>query len=78
MFLKKKIISFTISNREETLVKYVPCHEQNLSSGSSTKSDTNRAVQPQKMVRGLQSRIRKVDGLLCLNVTKGSKQLWRL
>ena len=41
-----------------------------------TRSDTNRAVQPQKMARGLKFRFKKVEGLyhLC-NINKGADQL---
>ena len=36
---------------------------ENRYSGFPTRSDTNQAVQPQKMARGLKFRIYKVDGL---------------
>ena len=36
---------------------------ENLSSGFPTRSDTNRAVQPQKMARGLEFPILEVEGL---------------
>ena len=36
---------------------YEPCHEEKLSSGFPTRFDTNPAVQPQKMARGLKFRI---------------------
>ena len=36
---------------------------RNLSSGFLTRSDTTRAVQQQKMVRGLKFRIQEVEGL---------------
>ena len=36
---------------------------ENLSSRFPTRSDTNRAVQPQNMARGLPFRICEVDGL---------------
>ena len=36
---------------------YEPRCEKTRSSGFSTRSDTNRAVQPQKMARGLKFRI---------------------
>ena len=36
---------------------------ENLSSGFLTRSDTNRAVQPQNMSRGLKFRIKVVEGL---------------
>ena len=43
------------------------------SSGFPTRSDTNRAVQPQKMTRGLNCRIRQVKRLYYLcSETKGS------
>ena len=35
---------------------------RNLSSGFPTRSDTNQAVQTQKMARGLKFRIKKVKG----------------
>ena len=43
---------------------------------SDTRSDTNRAVQPHKMARGLKFRIKKVEGLhyLC-SENKGDDQL---
>ena len=37
-------------------------------------SDTNRAVQPQKMARGLTSQIKKVEGYQC-SENKGADQL---
>ena len=36
---------------------------RNRSSGFPTRSDTNRAVQPQKMARGLKFRIYEEEGL---------------
>ena len=36
--------------------------QENLSSGFQTSSDTNQAVQPQKMARGLEIRISKMRG----------------
>ena len=50
--------------------------QENRSSGFPTRSDTNRAVQPQKMARGLKFRIKKVEGLyyLCGEI-KGADQL---
>ena len=39
---------------------------ENRSLGFPTRSDTNRAVQPQKMARGLKFRIYKVEGLYYL------------
>ena len=36
---------------------------RNRSSGFPTRSDTNRAVQPQKIARGLKFRIKVVEGL---------------
>ena len=43
---------------------------------SSTWSDTNRAVQPQKMARGLKFRISELDGLYYLcSENKGADQL---
>ena len=41
-----------------------------------TRSDTNQAVQLQKMARGLKFRIQKVKGLQCLcSENKGADQL---
>ena len=52
------------------------CSRQNLYSGFPTRSDTNRAVQPQKMTRDLKSRVKKEEGLYCLcSETKGADQL---
>ena len=49
---------------------------KNLSSGLPTRSDINRAVQPQKMARGLQFRIKKVEGLFySCSENKGADQL---
>ena len=47
-----------------------------LSSGFPTRSDTNRAVQPQKMAIGLKFQIQKVGGFhyLC-SENKGADQL---
>ena len=44
--------------------------------GIPTRSDTNRAVQPQKMVRGLKFRIYEAEGLYypCIE-NKGADQL---
>ena len=39
--------------------------KKKLSSGFPNKSDTNRAVQAQMMVRGLKFRIKEVEGLYC-------------
>ena len=41
-------------------------HDKYLSWGFPTRSDTNRAVQSQKMARGLKFRIKEVEGLCCL------------
>ena len=49
---------------------------KNLSSGVPTGSDTNRAVQPQKMARGLYFQVLKVEGLYYLcSENKGANQL---
>ena len=42
----------------------------------ATRSDTNRAVQPQKMARGLKFRVEEVEGLhyLCIE-NKGADRL---
>ena len=42
--------------------RYELCHE-NLSLEFPTRSDTNRAVQPQKMTRGMKFRNEEVEGL---------------
>ena len=49
---------------------------ENFSLGCPTKSDTNRAVQPLKMARGLKFRIYEVEELynLC-SENKGADQL---
>ena len=45
-------------------------------SGFPTRSHTNRAVQPQKMARGLKFRIQEVEGLYYLcSENKGADQL---
>ena len=36
------------------------------SSGLATRSETNQAVQPQKLARGLKFRIKQVEGFYCL------------
>ena len=47
--------------------------------GSPTRSDTNRAVQPQKMARGLKFLIKEEEGLYYLcSKNEGSDQLLRL
>ena len=47
-----------------------------MSSGFPTRSDTNRAVQKQKMARGLKFRIYEVEGLYYLcSENKGADQL---
>ena len=49
---------------------------RNWSSGFPIWSNTNRAVQPQKIARGLKSRIKEVEGLYYLcSINKGSDQL---
>ena len=54
----------------------VPRHERNLSLGCSTRSNTNQAVQPQKMVRSLIFWIKNVEGLYYLcSENKGTDQL---
>ena len=42
---------------------FEPRCEKNRSSGFPTRSDTNKAVLPQKMARGLKFRIYEVEGL---------------
>ena len=55
--------------------KVLAALRENLSSGFSIRSDTNRAVQPQKVVRDLKFR-KKVEGVyyLCTE-NKGAAQL---
>ena len=48
---------------------------QNLSSGSLTRSDTNQAVQPQKMARGLKFRVKEEELYYLCNENKGADQL---
>ena len=58
------------------MFKIVLASRENLSSGFPTKSDTNRAVQTKKMVRGLKFRILKVKRLYFLcSKKKGADQL---
>ena len=60
---------------EKTTGKWAASWE-NLSSSVSTRSDTNRGVQPQKMVRDLKFRIYKVEDLYCpFSENKGADQL---
>ena len=47
---------------------------ENQSSGFPTRSDTNWAVQPQKMARGLKFQIEEVEGLYS-KCSKGADQL---
>ena len=47
--------------------------QENLSSGFHTRSDTNRAVKPQKMARGLKFRIQEVE--VDNSENKGADQL---
>ena len=65
-----------MSEALEYHMTFEPRHQNNLFSGFSTRSDTNRDVQPQKMVRGLKFRFHEVDGLnyLC-SKNKGTDQL---
>ena len=52
------------------------CHKKKLTLGFPTRSDTNQAVQLQKMARGLKFRIKEVDGLYYLcNGSKSADQL---
>ena len=49
---------------------------ENLFSGYPTRSDTKRAVQPQKMARGLKFPIKEVEGLYyACSENKGADQL---
>ena len=47
-----------------------PCHETTCLRGFRTRSDTNHAVQPQKMVEGLQFWIYEVEGICTIYVVK--------
>ena len=50
--------------------------QQNQFSGFTTRSNTNQAVQPQKMARGLKLRIYEVEGLYYLcSENEGADQL---
>ena len=52
------------------------CVIENLSSGFQIMSDTNRAVQPQKMARGLKFQIQEEEGLYYLfREKRGADQL---
>ena len=42
--------------------------QENLSLGIRTRSDINRAVQPQTMARGLEFKIKKVERLTVLSM----------
>ena len=48
------------------LVLFELHHEKTMSSGFLTSSDTNKAIQPQRMVRGLKFWILEVEGLCYL------------
>ena len=49
---------------------------ENRSSGFPTRSDTNRSVQPQQMVRGLKFRMKVIEGLYYpFSENKGADQL---
>ena len=55
---------------------YEPGHEKNLFSGLKTRYNTNRAEQPQNIVRGLKFRIKKVEELYYLcSGNKGADKL---
>ena len=45
----------------------VPFRKNKLSSGFPTRADTNQPVQAQKMARGLEFRIQKIEGLYYLS-----------
>ena len=52
------------------------CHEKNWSLGVSTRSDKNRAVQPQKKATGLNFQIKEVeDCTIYVAKKKGADQL---
>ena len=56
-------------------LQFEPC-EKNRSSGFLTRSDTNRAVQPQKMARGLKFWMYVLEGLYYpYSENKGADQL---
>ena len=58
------------------LISHEPRCEENRSSGFPTRSDTNRAVQSQKMARDLKFRIKEVGELYYLHSeNKGADQL---
>ena len=58
------------------MVIYEPRSEMTRSSGFQTRSHTNRAVQSQKMARGLKFQIKKEEGLYYLcSENKGADQL---
>ena len=52
-----------------------PHHQKTCHWGFMTSSDTNQAVQPQKMVRGLKFQVKEVEGLCYLcSKNKGADQ----
>ena len=58
------------------LCTFEPRSEKKRSSGFPTRPDTNRAVQSQKMARGLKFRIQEEEGLYYLcSENKGADQL---
>ena len=58
------------------IVYRLNCARVNLPSGFLTRSDTNQALQPQKMVRGLKFQIMEVEVLYLLwGENKGTDQL---
>ena len=61
---------------KERLVTYEPRSVKNRSSRFLTRSDTNWAVQPHKMARGLKFQIQELEGLYYLcSENKGADQL---
>ena len=49
---------------------YEPCHEKAYLQWFTTRSDANRAVQPNKMIRDLKVWISEVEGLYYIHVVK--------
>ena len=72
---KKQIVSRHGSLLFLCLEQYLSRDTRKMSMGFPTRSDTNRAVQPQKMARCLKFRFKKKEGLynLCRE-NKGAEQ----
>ena len=58
-----------------TEVIYKPLNEKTCLWSFLTRSDTNQAIQPQKMARGLKFRIQKAEGLYYLCTCSEKKML---